>query len=111
MPKKVTKKQASPRPSVDFDRLLDTYTTIAGTARNAKGGAVILVDATEIPVYVEGLSSWDGTHLDWQRVAVSGTLRQKKYIPDPAVDTDGAISQGAEGDQLVLEGAEWQPAD
>jgi len=38
---------------------------------------------------------------------VSGLLKNEKFIPDPIIDENGAISTGAYGDQLVLENAEY----
>jgi len=79
---------------------------ITGSARNAKGGAVV-VKSSGSPVYIEHLDSWPDDVLGCE-VEVTGTIVSKKYIPDPVVDEDGAISQGAVGDQDVLENARWK---
>lgn len=81
--------------------------TIEGKARDAKAGAVVVLDSGE-PVYIEGLDGWP-SDIEGKRVRATGVLKRKKLIPDPVVDSDGAISQGAEGDQTVLEGASWKP--
>ena len=81
--------------------------TIEGKARDAKAGAVVVLDGGE-PVYIEGLDYWP-SDIEGKRVRATGFLKQKKLIPDPVVDSEGAISQGAEGDQTVLEGASWKP--
>jgi hypothetical protein len=79
--------------------------TVRGTARDAKAGAVIVTSAGN-PIYIEHVDSWPKDVLG-QEVEADGVLRSKKYIPDPVVDKHGAISQGAEGNQDVLEGARW----
>lgn len=79
---------------------------LQGIARNAKAGAVVVEDAGRV-LYVKGLDSWPGS-LDGQRVKVTGVVRDEKMIPDPVVDEKGAISQGAEGSQLVIHEAEWK---
>lgn len=80
--------------------------TLRGRAMNAKGGAVLLTDSRE-PIYIRGLDCWPEDMLGKEIIA-TGTLKEEKYLPDPVVDGDGAISQGAEGEQLVLEDARWE---
>ncbi len=80
--------------------------TLSGTARDAKGSAVLMTDNDDV-VYIDGLDSWPADVLG-KRVRVTGVLREKKYLPSPVVDETGAISQGAEGNQSVLEKATWK---
>ncbi len=80
--------------------------TVRGIARDAKGGAVLLPANTD-PIYIEGLSSWPDEVLG-KEVSVTGVLREKKLIPDPYIASDGGISQGAIGTQMVLEKATWK---
>jgi hypothetical protein len=80
---------------------------LTGMARNAKAGAVIVLDGGE-PVYLEGVAAWP-PDLEGRKVSASGTLRQKKHIPEP-VAPSGEIRQGAEGEQMVLETPEWRAA-
>ena len=82
--------------------------TLRGTARNAKGGAVLLT-SNNVPCYIEHLDCWP-EDLDGKQIVATGTLREKKLIPDPFIAPDGAISQGAIGDQKVLEDAQWKKA-
>ncbi len=77
-----------------------------GTARNAKAGAVVVVEPDESPVYLSGLTEWP-EGLDGKKVRVEGTLTEQKWIPDP-VAPNGEISQGAEGNQWVLEASKWE---
>ena len=74
--------------------------TLRGLAANAKGGAVLVVDGA--PIYLERMDEWP-PGMAGTEVTVAGRLVQKKVIPDPVVGPDGAISQGAEGTQQVLE--------
>lgn len=83
-------------------------TTVVGTAENAKGGAVLLVD--DVPLYVVGLDAWPDELLH-RRVQVTGVRARKQYLPEATVDASGAVSQGAVGQQDVLEGASWQLAE
>jgi len=78
--------------------------TLKGTAKDAKAGAVIVVDDGRV-VYLEGLDSWPNGSLN-KRVEAKGVLVSKKFIPDP-VNENGDICQGAEGDQLVIERPKW----
>ncbi len=80
-------------------------TTVRGTARDAKAGAVI-VTADGDAVYVEGLACWPDDVLG-KPVTATGTLVSEKFIPDPHVDEHGAISQGAHGVQTVLRNPRW----
>jgi hypothetical protein len=57
-------------------------------------------------VYIEGLDGWP-QELFGRRVAATGILVRKKFIPDP-VGEDGELRQGAEGEQEVLERANWR---
>ncbi|MDF1566355.1 MAG: hypothetical protein P1V51_25210 [Deltaproteobacteria bacterium] len=80
---------------------------LTGTARQAKGGAVI-VGASGDPIYLAGLAEWPEA-LDGTPVEVLGVPGRRKLIPSPTVDAGGAISTGAEGDQDVLDPApEWK---
>lgn len=82
-------------------------TTLQGTARDAKGGAVVVLESGEV-VYVAGLFEWP-PDVFGKRVKVTGRLRQKKMIPDPQVDpVTGAVSAGAVGEQDVLENPQWE---
>ncbi|MCJ7817214.1 MAG: hypothetical protein MUP60_00010 [Candidatus Thorarchaeota archaeon] len=57
-------------------------------------------------IYVRNLSFWEDEVVGKQ-FSIKGIIRLEKYIPDPAVSEDGAISQGAIGSQYVLDDAQW----
>jgi hypothetical protein len=78
---------------------------LKGTAKDAKGGAVLFTPEG-VAIYIKGLDFWPSELLD-KRIAVSGLLKEEKFIPDPVIDEDGAISTGAYGIQLILENAEY----
>ncbi|MFX1394121.1 MAG: hypothetical protein ACFFAH_11150 [Promethearchaeota archaeon] len=65
-----------------------------------------MIIAEKIPIYIEDLASWS-PELFGKQIEVIGTLKKKKLIPDPRIDENGGISQGAIGMQLVLENAEY----
>lgn len=88
-----------------LSKVLNTRVRLSGLARDAKGGAVVLVDNS--PLYLAGLESWP-TELHGKPVAVSGKLVDREYLPQATRDAKGAISQGAEGSQLVLEAPTWK---
>lgn len=86
----------------------DTLTTVVGRAENARGGAVIVT--SDGPVYVEGLAAWDDGLLHRQVKAV-GVRKVKQLLPPATKNEKGEWTQGAEGQQEVLEGAQWGSAD
>ena len=85
--------------------LIDQTVSLKGKAENAKGGAVLILENQEV-VYIRKFSSWDET-VTGKQVIISGIVRLEKYIPDPEVTEDGAISQGAIGFQYVLDDAQF----
>lgn len=88
-------------------KLLGKRVRLAGLARDAKGGAVLLVN--DEPVYLAALEAWPGTARD-KAVIAWGTLTSKQHLPEAKRDAKGAVSQGAVGAQLVLEGPQWRLA-
>ena len=85
--------------------LIDQNASLIGIAQNAKGGAVVILQNQEV-IYVRNQSSWEDEVVGKQ-VSIKGIVRLEKYIPDPEVSEDGAISQGAIGSQYVLDDAQW----
>jgi hypothetical protein len=71
-----------------------TTTSLVGTAENAKGGAVLLVEG--VPVYIEGLDAWLDALLH-TKVKATGVRTRKQVLPEATVDATGAVSQGAVG--------------
>ena len=83
---------------------------LAGVARNAKGGAVLIADNRQA-VYISGLDTWPAALLD-QRVVVTGALARERYLPEATQDASGARTAGTSGDkQLVLRDANWSRED
>jgi hypothetical protein len=81
--------------------------TLCGRAEDAKGGAVLVLDDGAV-LYLLGLESWpDALHK--KRVLASGRVGRKKLFPDPTPQ-GGLQTQGAYGDQLVLDGASYRLA-
>lgn len=85
--------------------LLGKRVRLVGTARDAKGGAVLLVN--NAPLYLAGLDAWPMV-ANGKQVAVGGKLVDKQYLPEAKKDAKGAISQGAVGSQWVLEAPTWR---
>ena len=88
-----------------LEKQIGQKVTLGGTAKDAKGGAVLLTVEGNV-IYIKGLEFWPSEFLDKQ-ISVKGLLKEEKFIPDPVIDEDGAISTGAYGDQLILENAEY----
>lgn len=86
--------------------LIDKEVTLEGIAENAKGGGILLLPSQEV-VYIRYLVWWVDA-IRGTKVTMTGILRYEKYIPDPEVAEDGAISQGAIGSQFVLDNAKWE---
>ena len=89
---------------MELEKLIGQKVTLRGIAKDAKGGAVLTTTEGSV-IYIKELESWSSELLDTQ-VSVSGILNKEKFIPDPVVDKNGAISSGAFGEQLVLIKAE-----
>jgi hypothetical protein len=81
---------------------------LVGVARDAKGGAVLLVENE--PVYLAGLDAWPA-EAQGKRVAVSGSLTLTQHLPEAGRDAKGAAAAGAKGKQLVLERPTWRLVD
>ncbi|MFX0070196.1 MAG: hypothetical protein ACFFAO_03810 [Candidatus Hermodarchaeota archaeon] len=90
---------------MDLDKQIGQKVNLKGTAKDAKGGAVLLTPEGNV-IYIKGLESWPSNILD-KSISVSGLLKEEKFIPDPRIDEDGAISTGAYGNQLVLENVKY----
>lgn len=82
--------------------LIDHRVRLSGLARDAKGGAVLML--AEQPIYLAGLDAWP-TELQGKPVAVGGTLVSKQFLPVAERNAKGEVSQGTTGPgkQLVLE--------
>ncbi len=85
------------------ENIMNKEVTLRGIAMDAKGGAVLILFEGEV-IYLQNMDCWDDDMLN-KGVLVKGLLVEKKLIPDPVVDKDGAISSGAYGTQYVLENA------
>lgn len=72
---------------------------IVGLAREAKLGAVVLVDGA--PIYCLGQDRWP-EGVEGEQVEVTGTLSRTDRFA-ARVDDDGAISQGTQGEVTVIE--------
>ena len=90
---------------MELKMLIGQKVNLNGTAKDAKGGAVLITPEGYV-IYIRGLESWPSELLD-KHMSVSGLLKKEKLIPDPIIDENGAISTGALGDQLVLENIEY----
>ncbi len=88
-----------------LEKLLGKKVTLLGTARDAKGGAV-LVTAQGEPIYIKNLDFWP-QEIEGKQVSATGVLKDEKFIPDPIIDKNGGISTGATGTQYVLEKAKY----
>lgn len=88
-----------------LEKLIGQKITLIGTAKDAKGGAVIITTDKYV-IYIKGLDFWSSELLD-KHVSVSGLLKQEKFIPDPVLNKNGGINCGAIGEQLVFEEAEY----
>lgn len=92
-----------PRPARrELHRLNGLTVTLEGEAANAKGGPVLLVEGE--PVYLRPDPKWPAAK-DRTRVRVKGKLSSQKLLPSPERGPNGEVSQGAEGNQWVLDDA------
>lgn len=75
---------------------------IEGLAANAKAGAILITENYG-PVYLVGMTVWPA-EMEGKRAEVKGSkLENIEYLPESVVGPDGAISQGGEGRQWVLQ--------
>ncbi len=89
--------------SEDLAAQVDHETTITGTAKNGKAGAMIRLD-DGIPVYVVGLRQWDGAHYN-KTVDVRGMLRAKQ--PRTLLTDAGEHITGIAEQKLTMVDATW----
>lgn len=73
--------------------------TLRGLVVNCKAGPCLKLKSDI--VYIPELEN--NEEIVGKTIFVTGTLMEKKIIPDPQIDESGAISTGAYGNQLVLE--------
>ncbi|MBS7279762.1 MAG: hypothetical protein KIH09_07980 [Candidatus Freyarchaeota archaeon] len=73
--------------------------TLHGLVVNCKAGPCLKLK-NDI-VYIPELEN--NEEIMGKTISATGTLLEKKIIPDPQIDESGAISTGAYGSQLVLE--------
>lgn len=95
-----------PLPAGSLPAQVGRYVTLVGTARDAKGGAVLLT-ADAGPIYIDDLASWP-EEARGKRVKVNGYLQHRQHLPEARVDKDGSVSQGVSGKQYVLDDASWE---
>lgn len=98
---------APKRVSRKVSELAGKRVRLAGVARDAKGGAVLLVEDT--PVYLVGLERWPA-EVHGKRVAAGGTVALTQHLPEATKNAKGEWSQGASGKQLVLLQPTWRVA-
>jgi hypothetical protein len=90
---------------MSLEKSIGQKVNLFGIAKDAKGGAVLLTNDGNV-IFIKNLEHWSPELLNKQ-FYISGILKKKKFIPDPVVDKNGAISCGAFGEQLVLENVEY----
>lgn len=78
----------------ELSTLVDQTIRLVGTAENAKGGAVVMVDGT--PVFVAKKDAWPDA-LRTKRVSLGGKLTRSQHLPQATVNAKGEISQGTTG--------------
>lgn len=96
---------APKRVSRKVSELAGRRVRLAGVARDAKGGAVLLVEDT--PIYLVGLERWPA-EVHGKRVAAGGTVALTQHLPEAKKNAKGEWSQGASGKQLVLQQPTWR---
>ena len=90
---------------VELDQMIGQEITIAGFAKVAKGGSIIITPDNNV-IYIKGLEFWSLDLMNKQ-VKVRGVLKKEQYIPQATTDKNGGISSGATGKQYVLEMIEY----
>jgi len=89
--------------------MISKASVVVGSAMDSKSGAVLLTQDGDI-FFIEGLDYWPANVVG-KNVSVKGIRARRKVIPDPRVDSQGAVSQGVAGEQNVLEHATWTVSD
>ena len=88
------------------ENLIGKEITLLGLAVDCKAAACLKLK-NDLVVYIPNIDFWNSEFLG-KEVYITGVLQWKKIIPDPIIDENGAISTGAEGEQLILENAKWK---
>ncbi len=89
--------------TASLENVVGTRVTIVGKAVDAQAGAILRTDSQVI--YINNLASWPAELRD-AKIAATGVLVSKKYIPDPG--TPELPASGTQGNQFVLEEATFE---
>ncbi|MCF2143226.1 MAG: hypothetical protein K9W42_05950 [Candidatus Heimdallarchaeota archaeon] len=83
-----------------LEKYIGKEVILTGLAVRTKAGPAILLKGEQI-VFVEKLHDWSEER-EGKQLMLKGILSKEKIIPDVVIEPDGAISQGAPGEQLIL---------
>ncbi|RLI68157.1 MAG: hypothetical protein DRP02_13155 [Candidatus Gerdarchaeota archaeon] len=83
-----------------LEKYIGKEVVLTGLAVRTKAGPAILLKDKQI-VFVENLLEWPEKR-EGKQLMLKGILSKEKIIPDVVIEADGAISQGASGEQLIL---------
>lgn len=101
-----SKQTTDRKPIKKIQEMIGKTVDLCGKAEDAKAGAVLMTKEGYV-IYLLNMAQWPGEVVE-KAVCVKGKLRRMKYLPDPQQSIDGALSQGAEGKQYVIEGGKWR---
>jgi hypothetical protein len=88
------------------ENMKDQNITIIGTARNGKGGALILTKEDSV-YYVDGLDSWDGA-INGREISVTGILKIETLSTNEMKNVEGEWKAGIVGDKKIIHHAKWK---
>ncbi|NHJ86074.1 MAG: hypothetical protein FK734_11475 [Asgard group archaeon] len=79
--------------------LIDKLIAIEGYATYSKAGPCLKIKNDII--FIPDIFEWESKYENKQ-IIITGIVIQKKIIPDVKIEANGAISQGAFGNQLIF---------
>ncbi|MFW9922665.1 MAG: hypothetical protein ACFFDW_05160 [Candidatus Thorarchaeota archaeon] len=79
---------------------LNTKVTLKGVLAESKAGVCVKLENDIVFLFYD--KEFD-EELFGNLILITGTLVERKFIPDVVIGEDGAINQGAPGKQYILE--------
>lgn len=93
--------------STNNNEMSDINVKIEGVAKNAKLGAVVIENNSNVTYYIENLNEWSNVFNN-KKIVVEGSLLVLNYSK---ADSANMFMSKMEGDQILIRNAKWKLSD